>query len=901
MSLLDSALEPIIERTLASDNPEKALLDLKIVDPACGSGHFLVAGAHRLAKRLATVRTGQPEPSPVEYRRALRNAISHCIYGVDVNPLAVELCKVALWMESLDPGYPLSFLDHHIKGGNSLLGTTPELTKGGIPDDAFKPIHGDDKEVAALVRKRNRQQRESRQSELFSAGLAKSDQWVHLASDFADVTELPENAPADVVEKAKFYEMLTKEPEYVRQKMTADLWLAAFVWPLTKGAEDTVPTDDLFWRFSRQTSELSDEAKAGLEELSEKFGFFHWHLEFPEVFDRWHGGFDCVLGNPPWERVKLQEKEWFARYNLQIANAPNAATRKKQIEALRVEDPSLDQRFQLALRQAEAESHLFRISGIYPLCGRGDINLYAVFAERMRYLLSVKGRLGCVLPTGIATDETTQFFFQDVIETKSLVSIFDFENRSGFFPAVDSRMKFSLFTCGGVAGETAPVAEFVFFAQTLGDLYEPQRRYALGRQDIQTLNPNTLTCPVFRTSTDAELSLAIHRRTPIFRREAPGLLDCPWMCDLERGFRQGEDEDTLKRLGFERNKLLFTADEIESKPGFVPLVEGKTFDMFDHRAASIFLSQNAIFRPRQPEDTSFERHQDPYFTAIPFFWVQSDVADAKFPWTWFVAHKKVTSATNERTMVATILSHCAVNDTVHVFTPSSRTPIDMLPLFCANLCSFCLDYLGRQKLGGNAYSMFVVKQLPILPPATYDQYCPWSGAGSTVRDWLLPRILELVYSAWDLESFARDCGYDGPPFRWDKERRFLLRCELDAAFFQLYLGAEDEWRNQPKSLTNSVSTPRDAVDYVMGTFPIVKRKDEDNYGEYRTKRVVIEIYDEMSEAITTGEGYRTRLDPAPGAPTDEGGKSLPVWEKGQVRPRGWPEHIHPPRGCECVS
>jgi hypothetical protein len=135
-----------------------------------------------------------------------------------------------------------------------------------------------------------------------------------------------------------------------------------------------------------------------------------------------------------------------------------------------------------------------------------------------------------------------------------------------------------------------------------------------------------------------------------------------------------------------------------------------------------------------------------------------------------------------------------------------------------------------------------MKQLPVLPPAAYESEAPWSR-GRPLRDWIRDRVLELTYTAWDLEPWAKDLGWDGPPFRWDESRRFLLRCELDAAFFHLY------------------AIKRDDTAYILDTFPIVRRKDEATHGEYRTKRVILEIYDELQRAIETGNDYATRLDP----------------------------------------
>jgi hypothetical protein len=181
----------------------------------------------------------------------------------------------------------------------------------------------------------------------------------------------------------------------------------------------------------------------------------------------------------------------------------------------------------------------------------------------------------------------------------------------------------------------------------------------------------------------------------------------------------------------------------------------------------------------------------------------------------------------------------------------------------AALNSFPADYVLRQKASGDL-NFYVFKQLPALSPELIAAQCSWSNDVRTVHDWLSRRILELTYTAWDLEAFAQDCGWSGPPFRWDEERRFLLRCELDAAFFHLYLGTEDEWRKQPAALTQSFPTPRDAVSYIMDTFPIVKRKDEEKFnGDYRTKRTILEIYDALAEAMKTGVPYQTKINPAP--------------------------------------
>ena len=323
------------------------------------------------------------------------------------------------------------------------------------------------------------------------------------------------------------------------------------------------------------------------------------------------GGFDCVLGNPPWERVKLQEKEWFAEQSPEIADAPNAAARKRMIRALADDDPELRRAFLDALRQSEGWSHLMRNSGRYPLCARGDINSYAVFAEAMRSVVNERGRVGCVLPTGIATDDTTKFFFQDVVGTKSLVSLLDFENKGVFFPDVHSSYKFCLFTAGRGAQPAAEHAEYVFFAHAVEELRDPERRFTLSPDDVALLNPNTRTCPTFRSRSDAELAKAIYRRVPVLVREARDGQpeDNPWGIRFNRMFDMSNDShlfrtrEQLEADGWQLVGNVFRKDGME----YLPLYEAKMTQIFNHRAADVAVSDRARQRKAQPRNARRRR------------------------------------------------------------------------------------------------------------------------------------------------------------------------------------------------------------------------------------------------------------------------------------------------------
>jgi len=326
-----------------------------------------------------------------------------------------------------------------------------------------------------------------------------------------------------------------------------------------------------------------------VDRLSRQYQFFHWHLAFPEVFA--NGGFDAVLGNPPWEHTELKEKEWFAERSPEIASAATGAKRKAMIQKLQIEAPELWAEFAEASRHHEGQSHFLGDSGRYPFCGRGRINLYAVFAEGMRNQLNAAGRMGCVLPSGIATDDTTKFYFQDVIERQSLVSLFDFENKRLIFPSVAPVMKFCLFTAGNGEHPTADAAEFVFFAHGVEDLRDQERRFTLSPQDIALLNPNTRTCPIFRSRRDAELTKAIYRRVPVLVKEGPPEVN-PWGIRFKQGlFNMTSDSHlfrTREQLEAEGWRLVGNVFE-QNGERYLPLYEAKLFHQFNHRQAHLMV------------------------------------------------------------------------------------------------------------------------------------------------------------------------------------------------------------------------------------------------------------------------------------------------------------------------
>ena len=846
--LLDSALDPVVDAAVSRksrEEAERALLNLKVCDPACGSGHFLVAAARRIAKRLAAVRTGDDEPSPTALQHALRDVVGHCIFGVDVNKMAVELCRVALWMEAIEPGRPLSFLDNHIQHGNSLLGTTPALLKKGIPDKAFEPIEGDDKEVSKRLKKRNRDFRKKGQTSLESLLTPTANPYTKLTAEALAVEEDPDDALPAVRKKESDWHRFTSSQAYQDAQLLCDLWCAAFVWPKQPSElESNAPTEELWLRATQNPQSIPAVTKREVRQIAQQYQFFHWHLAFPQVFRQtgeddsedakgWSGGFDVVLGNPPWERLKLSEQEFFAGKCDAIENATNSKQRQALIAQLSTTDPALFQSWKAAVRQANGESAFLLNADHYIHCNCGDLNTYALFAELNLGLLNRRAYLGCILPTGIATDETYKNFFGALVDKNAIVSLYDFENK-GLFAGVHNSIKFSLLTLAKNNGQT--LGQYMFFGHSVNDIAMPGRVYRLSSSDIQMINPGTKTCPTFRCQRDADITKAAHRRYNVMLSH----------CDQQEwnlNIFQKMFDTTIHASMIHFSSTMPSTD-------WVPVYEGKLIKNFNHRAATFADVPHHQCDAGNPRTTTEEELSHSCFQVTPRYWVHHSSFEKRMNgrgWDhkWFISLRYKARPADERTMIATIRPfYPSVNTLVSAFIQGTT---DKKSFYAVSLSTFIVDYLARQKIGGSTVGEYIVQQLPIPSIQQMSKLGPWPWSASFIT-WIKPYALELYYNDWDLESYAKDCGYDGPPFRWDEARRSLLRCEVDAAFFHLY------------------SIPREDVDYIMETFLVVRKRDIAVHGSYRTKDQILDIYDRMQRAIDSGEPYQTLLDPPPSDP-----------------------------------
>lgn len=875
--LIKSALVPVMEDRLkkatSKEEKEKALRSIRVLDPACGSGHFLLAAARRLGKELARIRTGEDEPTPEHLRQAIRDVITHCIYGVDKNPLAVDLCKVALWIEGIVKNKPLTFLDHRIRCGDSLVGVIDlNVLNDGIPDEAFTLAVGDDKIVARRIKGRNKEEHSGSRRLKFEP----EHEISNLRNAFEGIYRLPDDTQGFIREKAETYQRLrSSDTSWFKDKTACDLWTAAFFAELTPENErqNLIPTSETLWNYINSGT-VDSRTLDYTQHLAQKHAFFHWPLEFPEVFTE--GGFDVVLGNPPWERIKLQEEEFFETRDLGIAQAPNKAARARLIKELKDKNPNLWQEYSDALHSADALSKFLRGSTRFPLTARGDINTYSVFAEVAIRLINQNGRVGIVVPTGIATDDTNRYFFSHLVENEKLASLYDFENREALFPGVHRSYKFSLLT---ISNKPVKKSDFAFFLLRSEHLNDGRRRFILTAEDFGRLNPNTRTCPIFRTKIDAEITKKIYERVPVLINEQTG--ENPWGVRFMAMFHMANDSHlfrTKPQLEDEGFRLLgnrfVKGDEV-----WLPLYEAKMIWQYDHRFGT-YEGVTSRSNTHLPTPTP-EQYADPNFIVMPWYWVpekevtsrlESHDRNGNLLWKWdkkwFVSFRNVTNATNERTAIFSPIPLMGLGHTASIFFVNINDTKSFL-LIMVNSNSIIFDWIIRQKIGGIYLSYFALKQAPLLSREILNNI----GISK-----IIPPAIELAYTSWDIKSFADDvwndadealkngikhqwdnnCAQTGghawnppewaeitkdgiplPPFRWDESRRARLRAELDAYFARLYGLTRDELRYilDPQDIYDS--------DFPGETFRVLKEKELREYGEYRTKRLILEAWNNL--------------------------------------------------------
>jgi hypothetical protein len=587
-------------------SPEQ-ILKLKVCDPACGSGSFPLSALRYLTNALYEslvvhgrvrdhggravldlIRDEQsqhmlssealpcrPEDDEFEPRtRAIlrRYVVERCIYGVDLDPLAVELCRLSLWIETMDRTLPLTFLNHKIKCGNSLVGAWfdqflhyPAMAwdrEGGDKNhtnDVHFPKEGWTRAIKVF------KARVKPDLVTFIDGGTLS-YYVDLTTvkgehDAAEATleEIHALGIAQAAERATRYASLEADPAFQRLKGAFDLWCALWFWPADALEHAPLPTE-----FA--AGEIDEEGREVARQVAIKQRFFHWELEFPDVFSSTSHGFDACLGNPPWDIAKPNSKEFFSAidplyrsYGKQEAISKQKVFFERDLNAERQwlvycanfkaysnwvkhsgypfgdrvrwkvdvetgeKTPQHDfnigdrgrssfatseRRHARWKRKREESSSYVDTDHAFRHQGSADINLYKLFLEQAHALLNANGRLGMIVPSGICADDGASELRTLFLDKCSWEWIFGFSNREQIF-AIDPRNKFNpiIVKKGGVTSRIRTC----FTRQRLTD-WENAERFAADYTHAQVLrfSPNSRALLEIRSQQDMEVLTKIY-------------------------------------------------------------------------------------------------------------------------------------------------------------------------------------------------------------------------------------------------------------------------------------------------------------------------------------------------------------------------------------------------------
>ena len=930
--LIESTIDPILAEKLkgksSKSEKEEAILSIKVLDPACGSGHFLLGAARRLAESLVKVRSEAGEST--DYRKALRDVIASCVHGVDRNAMAIELAKVALWLEGYVGGLPLGFLDANLVIGDSILSVVDtDKVNGSIPQEAFVAHHGEDEEICKALAKRNRagaEQMKTGELGLFKLSGVDVSDFLRRSASKGDLTL--EEVESRRSAHAEYRKAILEDPKVVLSHM----YLGAYIGKKIPGSK--VPTSNEVFAYlnGENCHEYIDYSRKACEHAK----VLIWSVAFPSVFTK--GGFDVVIANPPWDRMTLQEEEFFAARSPAIANASNQNERSQMIAKLS-ESPNgsperkLYDEYVESKHVVEAASSYAHDSSRFPLSGRGIVNLYALFTETITQIINNSGRAGIITPTGLVTDANTSMLFSALVRSKRLSSVYDFENRKQLFAGVHRSFKFCLTTIG-----TSAEVDCAFMLSEPSELIDSRRRIRLTEDDFMLVNPNSCTAPIVRSQRDWEVIKAAYKRLPILMRRDKNseVIGNPWGLEFYQLFNMSTNSKDFSK---------------EPRDGFIRLYESKMFHHYDHRWNEFPLDYWAKKSRKEdtdeePEDAgedqsgvTIEMKQNPSFEVRPRYWapiklLRSKIANlpdklcrayrtgkdleiilasflaavmaragldnSKFkidvPWAerlggldelstkwsgdvikeytveyvsscfgksdaitsaeflfrslqpfYMIGWRNISNTTNGRSLIPAILPYAAAGHSI-LFAKSTQS-LDKLCCIISALSSLPVDYIVRNKLGGTNLSYGYVEQLPIVTPDEYSD---------ADLKFILPRFLELIYTANDMKSVyeniilkspyadTRNDSSRGKPYKYDPQRRNNLICELDA--YQAFkLGfSRDE-------LLTILDSSRGELGYPSESFRGLRDSEIKEFGEYRTQRLVLEAWDRIVEPLRRGQ------------------------------------------------
>jgi type I restriction-modification system DNA methylase subunit len=819
-ALLDTALDPVLDRTEAkAADPARALLKLSVIDPACGSGHFLLAAARRIATRLARIRA-EGTPSLADFRHALRDVARCCLYGVDRNPMAVELTKVALWIETVDPGLPLGFFDAQIRCGDSLLGVFDlSMLQAGIPDAAYKQLAGDDRDTARYYLQANRAAKSGQGGFDFSTGQATMPAIKPLAFDFSNFRDLPEDTTEQIGTKTVRFAELRKGQAFVRAQEAADLYVAAFLLPKTGGAPSgttsrTVPTTEELWTALGKREIPAN--MMGAREAACRAHAFHWPLEFPDVMAK--GGFDIVLGNPPWDTMSPDYKEFFSVYDPNVRHL-SPAEQKTAYEQL-LSNPLISARWEQHCTDLYAAVHFIKSSGRYRLfapgnLGKGDFNVYRMFVETALAATRPNGVAAQFVPEGLYNGANATAIRKELFDNFRLEKLVGFQNINEiWFKGVYYRTKFCLYVAWKGGRTERFAAAFQISSMERLQNFTSGRSLSIPVSVVVEFSPDAMAVMEFAAQSEIDVCAKMYGFYPKFGAEVEGLPYRHYTREVDMGTDRG----------------LFSAGDQG-----LPLFEGRMIDTYDYRAKGYVSGRG---RSAVWDDLPFG---SPGKRIQPQWRILPENIPAKLAgriYRYRIGFCDVASTTNQRGLSAALIPPLTIcGDKVPTIILSANDRDHLLWLGVAN--SLAMDYLVRKKVSLKM-SYTIMDSLPF----------PRDFRNTPAAAEIARRVCALCAIGPAMEGFRKTAVETGilpsaTDVIEDPNRRAVLAAEIDVLVAREVYGlTRDEilYILDPANILGE--------DCGIETFKALRNREQREYGEFRTQRLIEEAWDRMKE--TTG-------------------------------------------------
>jgi hypothetical protein len=923
LPMVRRTLDPLIKTADGTVRTPEEILATKVCDPAMGSGSFLVASLRVLTEAVVAslherqrlkARNGSdlvriecevlPDADRDQTKDGIeaivrRAVVEHCLYGVDLDPLAVELARVSLWVETLDRRLPFTFLDHKLRCGDALTGTWLDRFRDypllawwrQSPDEKWRGVTHDGDvwadQLKAIRAEVVEEQRKLLAGEVRLPFANESDDALKAAIErvrelYRQLRKVPASQPD---KRAEIWRTrVATSPEMAKVKEAFDTWCALWFWPLDKLDVAPRPLDLLA---------PPEAARTIVRAVAQEKRFFHWELEFPDVFTQKGAGFSAVVGNPPWETRKPKSQEFFANLDplFRGYGKQEALTRQRELfEA----DPGLEHAWlsyvgsfkdagnfvrhsaepfgdsesaavSMVPRKAKESEALHRKwlaarskkSGLsdpeHPFRHQGsaDLNTYKLFAEVAYRLLTPGGALGLVVPAALLSDQGSRRLRELLVFQSTIDLIYVFQNERKIFKDVHHAAKQLILVARRPTrwdAETSTTLPLLFrlgvgdspeaneVPEDLGDRRTPVR---VPVAELARFSPNSLSVLEIRTARDLEVLTTIYANSVMLGDDGPE----SWGIKYATEFHMTNDSklfiprEKAEEAGYEANAY----GRWIGKDGDVllPLYEGRMIGQFDFSKKGWVSGKgrSAVWRDIPWEEKVIEPQ---------FLMRQSDAwaPDSKTHRGPKIAYMRIGAATNTRTVTATYLSDAPAGDSVFYFIPSFN-PVDVSLAVVGMFGSFAFDFLARTRVGGLNLSEFIMVETGLISRPRFP-----AAAIELVRRLACPS------PSFATEWLPRDG--DAPIKRWalTTHERLRLRCILDAIVAALYGLSRDDLR----WILRDCDHPQEQVtnrDFARTLDPKgFWRVDKDEDPELRHTVLTLVAFDALDALITEHNGDR---------------------------------------------